>query len=124
LKEEDTKALAQLMAINVRGLFLCMKGLIAFPGISPYNASKTVWVDDQKIELSTGETILIPVGTPHVFAAIGDQPARGLVIVAPSAFARLVITVETQDKADPLDMELFNRISAEIGDEILGSPET
>jgi hypothetical protein len=71
LKEEDTKALAQLMVINVRGLFLCMKGLIAFPGTSPYNASNPVWVDDQKIELSTGETILIPVGKPHVLPRSG-----------------------------------------------------
>jgi mannose-6-phosphate isomerase-like protein (cupin superfamily) len=84
----------------------------------------TVWINDQKIELTTGETIMIPVGTPHVFAAIGDVPARGLVVAAPSAFARLIATVGTQDRADPLDMELFDRISAEIGDEILGSPGT
>ncbi|MBW4536491.1 MAG: hypothetical protein KME09_21380 [Pleurocapsa minor HA4230-MV1] len=63
-------------------------------------------------------------GTPHVFAATGDQPARGLVVAAPSAFARLVATVETQERADTLDMELFDRISAEIGDEILGPPGT
>ena len=27
--------------------------------------------------------------TPHVVAALSDQPARGLVVAAPSAFARL-----------------------------------
>ena len=68
--------------------------------------------------------ILISAGTPHVFAATGDQPARGLVVAAPSAFARLVATVGTQERADTLDMELFERISAEIGDEILGPPGT
>jgi NAD(P)-dependent dehydrogenase (short-subunit alcohol dehydrogenase family) len=61
LHEQSVEDFDKLMAINVRGLFLCMKyeiqqmltqgagvivnnssmgGLIAFPGISPYNASK------------------------------------------------------------------------------------
>ena len=61
LHEQPLDDFDQLMSINVRGLFLCMKyeiqqmlfqgsgvivnnssmgGLIAFPGISPYNASK------------------------------------------------------------------------------------
>lgn len=61
LHEQSIEDFDKLMAINVRGLFLCMKyeiqqmlsqgagaivnnssmgGLIAFPGISPYNASK------------------------------------------------------------------------------------
>lgn len=84
----------------------------------------TVWTGDQKIELSTGETFLIPVGTPHVVAVIGDQPARGLMFTAPSDFARLIAAVGTQDRAETPDIELFDRISAEIGDEILGSPGT
>ncbi len=61
LHEQSIEDFDKLMSINVRGLFLCMKyevqqmlgqgsgvivnnssmgGLIAFPGISPYNASK------------------------------------------------------------------------------------
>jgi quercetin dioxygenase-like cupin family protein len=84
----------------------------------------TVWIEDQKIELSAGETVMIPSGVPHVFAAIGDAPARGLVVAAPSAFARLVATVGTQERVDTPDMELFDRISDEIGDEVLGPPGT
>ncbi|MBC7970612.1 MAG: hypothetical protein H7Z11_10900 [Verrucomicrobia bacterium] len=61
------------------------------------------------------------LGTPHVFTAIGNKQAWGLVVAVPSAFARLVATVKTQERANPLDIELFDRISAEIGDEILGS---
>ncbi|NJL58056.1 hypothetical protein HC928_25270 [bacterium] len=45
-------------------------------------------------------------------------------IAAPSAFARLIATVGTQNGTDITNMELFDRISAEIGDEILGSPGT
>jgi quercetin dioxygenase-like cupin family protein len=84
----------------------------------------TVWIEDRKIELSTGETVLIPAGTSHVFAAIADAPARGLIVAAPSAFARLVATVGTQERANLLDLKLFDRICAEIGDEVLGSPGT
>jgi quercetin dioxygenase-like cupin family protein len=84
----------------------------------------TIWTDEHKVVLNTGETFLIPVGTPHVVAAIGDEPARGLVVTAPSAFARLITTVGTQERADTLDLKLFDRICAEIGDEILGSPGT
>jgi quercetin dioxygenase-like cupin family protein len=84
----------------------------------------TIWAGENKVVLNTGESCLIPVGTPHVVAAIGDQPAHGLMIAAPSAFARLIAAVGTQEKAETPDMALFDRISAEIGDEILGPPGT
>ncbi|MGL4622228.1 MAG: cupin domain-containing protein, partial [Chroococcidiopsis sp.] len=84
----------------------------------------TVWAGENKVVLSTGENFLIPVGTPHVVGAIGDYPARGLMIAAPSAFARLIAAVGTQDNKETPDMSLFESISAEIGDEILGSPGT
>jgi quercetin dioxygenase-like cupin family protein len=84
----------------------------------------TIWAGENKVVLNTGESYLIPVGTPHVVAAIGDQPAHGLMIAAPSAFARLIAAVGTQEKAETPDMALFDRISAEIGDEILGPPGT
>jgi quercetin dioxygenase-like cupin family protein len=80
----------------------------------------TVWAGENKVVLSTGENFLIPVGMPHVVAAIGDRPAHGLTIAAPSAFARLIAATGTQDRAETLDMALFDCISAEIGDEILG----
>ncbi len=84
----------------------------------------TIWAGENKVVLNTGESYLIPVGTPHVVAAIGDKPAHGLMIAAPSAFARLIAAVGTQEKAETPDMALFDRISAEIGDEILGPPGT
>ncbi len=84
----------------------------------------TIWAGENKVVLNTGESCLIPVGTPHVVAAIGDQPAHGLMIAAPSAFAQMIAAVGTQEKAETLDMALFDRISAEIGDEILGPPGT
>jgi quercetin dioxygenase-like cupin family protein len=84
----------------------------------------TVWAGKQKLVLSTGESFLIPVGTPHVIAALGDRPARGLVIAAPSGFARLIEAIDTLDKTETSDRAPIDRISAEIGDEILGPPGT
>lgn len=82
----------------------------------------TVWAGENKAVLNAGESFLISPGTPHVVAALSDKPARGLVVAAPSAFARLIAAVGTLDEAEPPDMALFECISAEIGDELLGLP--
>ncbi|MBD3886510.1 cupin domain-containing protein [Phormidium tenue FACHB-886] len=82
----------------------------------------TVWAGANKMVLSPGESYLISPGIPHVVAVLSDKPARGLVVAAPSAFARLIAAVGTVDKTEPPDMALFGRISAEIGDELLGAP--
>jgi hypothetical protein len=67
---------------------------------------------------------LISPCTPHAIGVFSDQPARGLVVAAPSSFARLIAAVGTLDGTTAPDMALFERISAEIDDEILGSPGT
>ncbi|MBC6433461.1 cupin domain-containing protein [Nostoc sp. HG1] len=82
----------------------------------------TVWVGENKVVLSAGDSFLISAGTPHVVAALSDQPARGLVVAAPSSFARLIAAVGTLDQTEAPDMALFERISTEIGDEMLGLP--
>ena len=82
----------------------------------------TVWAGENKVVLSPGESYLISPSTPHVVAVLSAQPARGLVVAAPSAFARLIAAVGTVDETEPPDMALFERISAEIGDELLGAP--
>ncbi|MEH2411697.1 cupin domain-containing protein [Nostoc sp.] len=82
----------------------------------------TVWAGENKVVLSAGDSFLISAGTPHVVAALSDQPARGLVVAAPSGFARLIAAVGTLDENETPDMALFERISTEIGDEMLGLP--
>ncbi len=82
----------------------------------------TVWAGEHKAVLHPGESFLISPGTPHVVAVLSDKPARGLVVAAPSAFAHLIQAVGTLDETAPPDMELFGRICAEIGDEVLGAP--
>ncbi|MBV8887436.1 MAG: cupin domain-containing protein [Chroococcidiopsidaceae cyanobacterium CP_BM_RX_35] len=82
----------------------------------------TVWVGKNKVVLGAGESAFIPIGTPHVVAALSDKPACGLVVTSPSGFARLIEATGTLNKNEAFDLELFNRISSATGDEILGAP--
>ncbi len=84
----------------------------------------TAWAGEDKAVLRTGDSFLIPTGIPHTVAAFSDQPARLLVVVAPSGFARLIAATGTLNEAETPNMELIERIAAEIGDEILGPPGT
>ncbi|MBV8558131.1 MAG: cupin domain-containing protein, partial [Planctomycetaceae bacterium] len=88
----------------------------------------TVWAGGRKAVLRPGDHLTIPAGTAHVVAATGDAPGRGLVVASPSGLARLITEAGTPDEgggAPPSvapDMEHFLRVSAELGDELLGPP--
>jgi gentisate 1,2-dioxygenase len=91
----------------------------------------TVWAGENKVVLSAGDHFLIPVSIPHAVGVVNDleensakadRPAQGLVVTATSGFARLVAAIGTSSGTDTPDMELFMRIYAEIGDEILAPP--
>lgn len=82
----------------------------------------TVWGGENKVVLTPGESFLIAPGIPHVVGVLSDRPARGLVVAAPSGFARLIAAVGTVNETDAPDMALFERLSAKIGDEFLGPP--
>lgn len=88
----------------------------------------TVWAGKQTAVLHTGDAFTIPAGTAHAVAVTGDGPGRVLVVASPSGFARLITEVSTPDEGGEVppsaapDMERFLRVSAELGDEILGPP--
>jgi uncharacterized RmlC-like cupin family protein len=88
----------------------------------------TVWAGGHKVVLRHGDSLTVPAGTPHAVAATGDGPARALVVTSLSGFARLITEVGTLDEgagAPPSaapDMDLFLRISAELGYAFLGPP--
>jgi quercetin dioxygenase-like cupin family protein len=88
----------------------------------------TVWAGGRKALLRPGDTLTIPAGTAHVVASSGDGPGRALVVASPSGFARLITETGTPDQGDGVppsaapDMDLFLRVSAELGDEVLGPP--
>ncbi|WP_009630582.1 cupin domain-containing protein [Synechocystis sp. PCC 7509] len=82
----------------------------------------TAWAGENKAVLTAGDQLMIPAGIPHTLAVLSDRPVRALVVAAPSGFARLITAVGTQNNTEMTDMALFERISTEIGDEILGPP--
>ena len=87
----------------------------------------TVWAGGRKAVLRSGDDFLIPAGTAHAVAATGDGPARALVVASPSGFARLITEAGTPDEGSGVppaapDMDLFLRVCAELGDEVLGPP--
>lgn len=84
----------------------------------------TIWAGENKAVLSTGESYLIPVGTPHVATVLNDKPVRILVVAAPSGLARLITAAGTLTQEETPDIELAERITAEIGDEVLGPSGT
>jgi mannose-6-phosphate isomerase-like protein (cupin superfamily) len=83
----------------------------------------TVWAGENKVVLSGGDNILIPVGTPHIVAVFSNKPARGLVVNAPNGPARLITAMGMRDETETLDMALIARLWAEMGYETLGPPE-
>jgi hypothetical protein len=88
----------------------------------------TVWAGGCNAVLEPGDDFLIPAGTPHVVAATGDVPGRALVVASPSGFARRITEAGKSDDGSGVPpsaaqkMDVFLRISAELGDEILGPP--
>jgi quercetin dioxygenase-like cupin family protein len=87
----------------------------------------TIWAGDRAAVLHPGETAIINPGTAHAVAITGANPGLALAIASPSGFARLIMGVGTPDtggapQGGRPDMELYERIQAEIGDEMLGPP--
>ena len=87
----------------------------------------TVRAGGRKAVLHSGDHLIIPAGTAHVVAATGDGPGRASVIASPSGFARLITEVGTPDggtrccRPHPSTWSIL-RVSADLGDEILGPP--
>ena len=81
-----------------------------------------IWVGKNKVVLGAGESALILMDTPHVVAALRDRPARGLVVASTSTFAHLVEATGTLNEKETTDLELFMRVTAEIGGETLDVP--
>jgi quercetin dioxygenase-like cupin family protein len=88
----------------------------------------TVWTSGRKAVLRPGDDVVIPAGTAHAVHVTGDGPGRALVVASPSGFARLITEAGTPDEGGGVppsaapDMDLFLRVCAELGDEMLGPP--
>jgi quercetin dioxygenase-like cupin family protein len=87
----------------------------------------TVWVEGRTVAVPPAESLLVPAGAAHAVGATG--PTRSLAVASPSGFASLIAAVGTPDPEtgdppppDAIDVATFERLSAEIGDEVLGPP--
>jgi carboxymethylenebutenolidase len=88
----------------------------------------TAWVGRLKTVLRPGDDVVIPAGRAHALHVTSDGPGRALVVASPSGFARPITEVGIPDDGSgvppstDVDMDLLQRVSAELGDEILGPP--
>lgn len=89
------------------------------------SGSLTVWAGDDKVTLRSGDFYTVPLRVPHAIAA-GAHGARALNISTPAGFAELIARTATPlhllTDATELDVELFNAVSGELGDIVLGPP--
>jgi mannose-6-phosphate isomerase-like protein (cupin superfamily) len=80
----------------------------------------------ERVELTAGDFYRIPRNTPHMVRSVDG--ARALAISSPAAFAELLmrggVPVSGGMPDGVFDPELFGRISAELGDQVLGPPGT
>lgn len=80
-------------------------------------------VGDERRELGPGDFVLVPRGTPHALARVGDEELRMLVIVSPAGFEQFFVEVERREAAgSALDEDAVVELAAEFGTRIIGPP--
>jgi quercetin dioxygenase-like cupin family protein len=70
---------------------------------------------------AAGSFVFVPRGTPHCFQNVGAQPARIIVMFAPSGMERFFDRFATLP-AGPVDPDAFRSIAAEVGMDVVGPP--
>lgn len=87
----------------------------------------TIWAGDDQVTLGPNGFYTIPMNVPHMLAA-GPNGVRALNISSPAGFAELIERTGTPARlAGPrteMDMELFMKVTTELGDVVLGPPGT
>jgi quercetin dioxygenase-like cupin family protein len=95
--------------------------------ITVLDGELTIYTDEKTVILKPGEHFYIQKGTPHALSITGNVLSRTLTVFSPSGFGKVIRTVGVPGTVDKLpetaaDMDLFVKLSAEIGDIILGPP--
>ncbi|WP_017603748.1 cupin domain-containing protein [Nocardiopsis alkaliphila] len=87
----------------------------------------TIWLGEETRKLGPGDYVTIPTRVPHAIE-VGDEGARAINITSPPGFAELIMRAGTpEDQATDsteLDLDLFVKVSTELGDVVLGPPGT
>jgi len=88
----------------------------------------TIYTKMETVVLTQGKSHFIPKGVPHMVSASGAGTSTAITIASPSGFARLIRSVGVAEPPvnvmDPPVLALFNKLSSELGDKILGPPGT
>lgn len=90
----------------------------------------TIYTDTETVVLTSGEGFTIPKGKPHCLSATGIGMTKTITVFSPGGFAQVIRTagipgeISAGSPVKKTDMELFNRLSGEIGDVTLGPPGT
>lgn len=89
--------------------------------------SMTVWVGEERRVLRSGDFNLIPRHVPHAVRS-GPHGCRALLVTSPAGFAELIARSGTPahraGRETTFDVELFQRVTEELGDVVLGPPGT
>jgi mannose-6-phosphate isomerase-like protein (cupin superfamily) len=89
------------------------------------DGSLTVWAGPETFTLRSGDIFAIPMNTPHTIQ-VGANGARALNITSPGKFAELIRRTGTPahlaTSATDWDIALFQAVTEEFGDIILGPP--
>lgn len=87
----------------------------------------TIWAGDRKVTVGPGGFFHIPTDVPHTIKA-GPNGARALNITSPAGFAEMIERTATPAHlAGPdtqIDVDLFAKVTTELGDVVLGPPGT
>jgi len=88
----------------------------------------TIYTDTDVIVLHPGQGYTIPKGRSHVLSATGPLPTKTISIFSPAGFAKVIRAAGIPGLLadgypnEKMDMDLFIRLSGEIGDVALGPP--
>ncbi len=89
------------------------------------SGSMTVWAGPEKAVLHSGDFYTVPRDTPHAVHS-GPEGSRALLISSPAGFAELIartgVPARLAGDGAGFDEELFNAVTAELGDVNLGPP--
>jgi quercetin dioxygenase-like cupin family protein len=84
-----------------------------------------VWAGDEHTTVGPGGFYTIPINVPHMVRS-GPEGALALAISSPAGFAELIARTATPAHLVrpglEIDLELFARVNAELGDIVLGPP--
>lgn len=78
---------------------------------------------DERRELGVGDFVIVPRGTPHTLAPLGDEELRMLTIISPAGLEQFFIEVERLEAArGPLSEDEVVELAATYGTRIVGPP--